>query len=184
LKVISSSKKESNVKKALKKATKELNKKLKTEPGSISKINLKTHVGLPGASIDLLTILDDKKHTSKKIAWVNSGGSTEKQALQQAEEKINPKISEIQGELADYHIEYISPPLPKKVYVTMLLAINEKIPESTENLTTSDRRARINQIISLTGGNAKSINISELANTFNVSRDVIYNDLKKLEIER
>ncbi len=184
LKLISSSKKGSNVKKALEEATKEVNKNLINEKGSIAKINLKTNVGLPGASVDLLVTIDDKKQVNKKIAWVNAGGSTEEKALQRAKEEINPKINEIDGELADSHIEYISPPMPKKIYVTILLGINEKVPEKTENLTKSERRARIRQIINLTGGNAKIINISELAKTFNVSRDVIYNDLNKLDIER
>lgn len=184
LEVLSSSKKESNVKKALKKSTKKINKELSKIPGSIANMNVNTQVGLSGASVNLSVTVEDKNERFKKILWANKGGSSEEKALERAKEEINPKISNIKGELADSYTEYISPPLPQKVYLTMVLAVNKKIPKNTKNLSARERRSRINEIISLAGGDPKIINISKIAKSFNVTRDVIYNDLEKLEINR
>ena len=184
LEVLTCSKKDNEVRKALKKAAKEINEKLSKKTGSIAKVNVSTNVGIPGAKINLIVTIDDSKERSKKILWTNKGGSSEEDALTKARKSINKKFENHKGELADSYIEYTSPPMPQKVYVTILLAINGKVSKKTGNLTTQERRARINEIVNLAGGDPKTINISKIADCFNVNRDIIYNDLKKLDLKR
>ncbi len=184
MEVITCSKKGNEVRKALKKAAEEVNEKLSKKTGSIAKIDVTTNVGLPGAKINLIVTIDDSKERSKKILWTNKGGASEEDALTKAKESINKKFESEKGELADSYIEYTSPPMPQKVYVTILLAVNGKVSKKTDNLTTQERRARINEMVNLAGGNPKTINISKMADCFNVNRDIIYNDLKKLGLKR
>lgn len=184
MEVLSTSKSSGTVKEALKEASKEINKKLSKTPGSISELNVDINVGISGANVQILVTVEDKKERSKKIVWTNQGGSNEEEALTRAKGKINPKIKNIYGEIADFHMEFVSPPLPKRVYVTILVAINGKVSKKTKNLTTRERRSRIKEILSLVGGEANAINISKIAETFDVSRDVIYNDLEKIGTER
>lgn len=184
MRVISSVKKGGTVKEALKKTADQINEKLSDIPGSIAGIKSSIDVGISGTKVQLVATVDEKHIRSKKIFWVNEGATSEEKALNQAEERINKKIEKISGEIADFHLKPISPPLPKRIYVTMIVGVNEKVPEEIGSLTTEERRARLSEILSLLGNKANAINISKTAEIFNVSRDVIYRDLEKMDFER
>ncbi len=172
------------VKEALQNAAENTNEKLSNVPGSIAGIKTDLNVGLSGAKVQLVTTVEDRKNRAKKILWTNEGGSNEAEALSKAQERLNPKIEEISGEIADFHLEFLSPPLPQRIYVTIIIGVNKTVPKETDNLNTEERRARVREIINLLGGKASAINISKTAKAFNVTRDVIYRDIEKLGFER
>lgn len=184
MRVLSSEKTGGTVQEALKKVSFHVNEELSKTPGSIAEFKPSINVGVSGASARLIVIVDEKKIRSKNILWVNEGGSSREEALSRAKEKINSEIKNISGEVADSHIEFVSPPLPKRVYVTIILGVNEKVPEKIGKLNTEERRARIFEILSLLGNEAKALNISEISKIFKVSRDTIYKDLEKLGFNR
>ncbi|KXA96429.1 hypothetical protein AKJ39_04625 [candidate division MSBL1 archaeon SCGC-AAA259J03] len=184
MRIISSVKKERAVKAAVRKVSDELNDKLSRISGRISEINAKIDVGFSGATVRLVVIVDREKVRSKKIFWANKGSSNEKEALRLAEKEMNPKIENISGEIADSHIQFVSPPIPQRVYVTMIAGVNEKVPEKVGKLSTDERRARLSEILLLVDNEPKAINISKIAQIFEVSRDTIYKDLTRLGHER
>ncbi len=184
MRIIGSIENGGSVKEALQKIGKTTNEKLSNTPGSIAGIETNINVGLSGAKIQLILTIDDKKNKPKKILWTNKGGSNEGEALSKAQEELNPKIEKLSGEIADYHLEFLSPPLPQRIYVTIIIGINETIPQTTHNLDTEERRARLREIINQLGGEATAINISKTANVFGVTRDVIYRDIEKLGFSR
>lgn len=184
MRLLSVTKNGSTVKEALEKATSSINDELGNVPGSINGLETEINVGLSGAKVQLFLTVDDKKVCSKRIFWVNEGGTSEAEALSLAKENLNLRMGKFSGEIADFHFQFISPPLPKRVYVTIIIATNEKVPEKVKNLSTEERRARLNHIINLLGNEAGAINISKTAKTFDVTRNVIYRDLEKLGFER
>lgn len=184
MRIISSTKKASSVKKTLKSISDELNRKMKKIPGSIAKLKTDINVGASGAKTRIIVAIDEEEICNKRIIWSNKGGSNEEEALRYAEEEINPKIERISGKIADFHTEFVSPPIPKRTYVTIIAGINEKTPKETTGLNTEERRARIKEILNLLGNKPEAINISKTAETFQVSRDIIYRDLEKLGIKR
>lgn len=172
------------IREALQEAAKTTNKKLSNTPGSIAEIETDLNVGVSGGKVQLVVTVEDKKTRPKKIIWANKGGSNEEEAISKAKEKLNPKIEKISGEIADFHLKFVSPPLPQRTYVTIILGVNETIPKKTKNLNTEERRARLREIINLLGGEASTINISKISKVFNVTRDVIYRDIEKMGFDR
>lgn len=184
MRIISSKYGGGTVKEALDRVGKEINRKLADTPGSISSFESEINVGFAGANVRLIVTVDEREIQNKRFIWVNRGGSNEEEALTKAEEEMNPVMEKIRGEIADFYIEFVSPPLPQRVYVTMIAGVNESVPEETEELTAKERRARIARIVNLLGNEPDAVNISKTAEIFGVSRDIIYRDLEKMGFER
>lgn len=101
------------VKEALEKVAGEINEKISKTPGSISTFESEVNVGFAGANVRLVVTVDERKIQNKRIIWANRGGSNEKEALTKAEREMNSEMEKIEGEIADFHIEFLSPPSPR-----------------------------------------------------------------------
>lgn len=173
-----------SVRQALRKAAAELNGKLAETPGRIAHMKAKLASGLAGATVRVVVVVDEGGLCPKCIIWANEAGGDEGAALRRAGEKINAQLNRLKGEAAGFYIEFIRPPLPRRVYATMIVAVNEEIPERIGKLTADERRERLAAAIKLLASDPKAVNISRIAELFSVSRDVLYEDLKKLGFER
>ena len=173
-----------SVKQALKKAAAELNSKLAETPGRIAHMRAKLASGLAGATVRIVVAVDEANLCPKCIIWANEAGGDESAALRRAGEKINAQLDRLKGEAAGFYIEFIRPPLPKRIYATMIVAVNEEIPDGVGKLTADERRERLAAAIKLLASDPKAVNLSRVAELFGVSRDVLYEDLRKLGFER
>jgi len=72
----------------------------------------------------------------------------------------------------------------RRTYVTLIVAVNQRIPEEVGKLTADERRGRLAAAIHMLGNDPNAVNLSHVAKIFDVSRDVIYEDLKKLGTRR
>jgi hypothetical protein len=184
LQILSSTHRAVSVKPALEKVVAELNEKLAKIPGYITKMDADVSAGVAGASVRVVVVVDESDIRPKYIIWANEVGGDEGSALRRAEEKVNAQLNKLRGEVAGFHLQSIAPPLVRRTYVTLIVAVNEKIPAKVGRLTADERRERLAAAIQMLGNDPNAVNLSHIAKIFDVSRDVIYEDLKKLGIKR
>ena len=184
MQILSSTHRAVSVKPALEKVAAELNERLAKVPGFITKMDADVSAGVAGASVRITLALDESNICPKRILWANEVGGNEGIALRRAEEKLNVQLGKLRGEIAGFHLQSIAPPLVRRTYVTLIVAVNEQISEKVGKLTADERRERLAAAVQMLGGDPKAVNLSHIAKIFGVSRDVIYEDLKKLGAER
>jgi len=184
LRVLSSTHRAVSVRPALEKVAAELNEKLAKISGCITKMDANVSAGVAGASVRVTVALDESDVRPKCIIWANEVGVNEGSALRRAEEKVNAQLSELRGQIAGFHLQSIAPPLVRRTYVTLIVAVNQRILEEVGKLTADERRGRLAAAIHMLGNDPNAVNLSHVAKIFDVSRDVIYEDLKKLGTRR
>ncbi len=172
------------MKKALKRATTELNEKLAKMQGCITRMEASVGSGLTGGIARIALVVDESDFRPKCILWVNEVGGSEAVALQRAQDKINARLAKLRGEMVGFYLKFITPPLTKRTYATLIVALNEEMPKKVEKLNLSERRERLAMILRLLGNDPKAINLAQLAKSFGVSRDTLYKDLQELGMER
>ena len=172
------------MKKALKQAAAELNEKLAKAQGCITRMEARVDSGLAGATARIALTIDESDVRPKCILWVNEVGSSERVALIRAQERMNTQLAKLRGDVAGFYLKFINPPLPKRAYATIIVAVNEEVPKKVGKLSMGERRERLAAVLRLLGNDSKAINLAQVAKTLGVSRDTIYNDLRELGIER
>lgn len=172
------------MKKALKRATTELNEKLAKMQGCITRMEASVSSGLTGGIARIALVVDESDIRPKCILWVNEVGGSEAVALQRAQDKINARLVKLRGEMVGFYLKFITPPLTKRTYATLIVALNEEMPQKVEKLNLSERRERLAVILRLFGNDPKVINLAQVAKSFGVSRDTLYKDLQELGMER
>jgi hypothetical protein len=140
--------------------------------------------GIAGAIVRVVTVVDESDLKSKRIFWANEAGTTDEKALRRAREKINARLAKIRGEVAGFYLKFITPMIPKRTYATIIVAVNEQIPEKIGKLSSEERRERLSAIFRLLGNDPKAINLAQVAKVFGVSRDTIYKDMEDLGVKR
>jgi hypothetical protein len=171
------------VRKALELAVGELNQMLAKTQGRITKLDVSVDFGIK-STVRLVVVVDESDIKLKRVLWANEAGGNEETALNRAREKINAQLSKLHGEVAGFYMKFISPALLKRTYATLLVAVNEEIPEKVGKLDSVERRERLAAALKLFGNDPKAINLAQMAKIFGVSRDTIYKDLHELGIER
>lgn len=171
------------MRKALELAVGELNQMLAKTQGRITKLDVSVDFGIK-STVRLVVVVDESDIKLKRVLWANEAGGNEETALNRAREKINAQLSKLHGEVAGFYMKFISPALLKRTYATLLVAVNEEIPEKVGKLDSVERRERLAAALKLFGNDPKAINLAQMAKIFGVSRDTIYKDLHELGIER
>ncbi|MBA7593990.1 hypothetical protein ES703_00926 [subsurface metagenome] len=169
---------------ALKRAATELNEKLAKMQGCITRMEVRVSSGLTGGIARIALVIDESDVRSKCILWVNEVGGSEAVALRRAQEKINARLAKLRGEIVGFYLKFITPPLPKRTYATLIVAVNEEVPKKVGKLSLGERRERLAVVLRLLGNDSKAINLVQVAKSFGVSRDTIYKDLQELGMER
>ena len=173
------------MRKALGHAATELNEILTKTQGCITKLDANIDSGISGATVRIITVVDESDIRPKCVLWANEVSGSEATALNRAQEKINAQLAKLRGEVAGFYLKFITPPLPKRTYATLIVAVNEEIPEKVVGkLSSAERRERLAAVLRLLGNEPRAINLAKMAKIFSVSRDTIYNDLHELGIER
>lgn len=172
------------MRKALDRAAVELNEMLAKSQGRITKLDANIDSGMSGATVRIVTAVDESDIRPKYILWANEVGTGEAKALRRAQEKINARLAKLRGEVAGFYLKFITPPLPKRKYATLIVAVNEEVPEKVGKLSSGERRERLAAVLRLLGNDSKTINLAQMAKVFDVSRDTIYKDLHDLGAER
>lgn len=184
MKIVTSSEKAPSVEKALGRAIGNANERLSDMSGRISKMEAGVDAGMSGGSVSISVAVDESRTAFKRLIWANESGSDERNALERAEEKVNERMHRHEGEVVSFHQEIISPPVPQRIYATLIVGVNEEIEDQVQDLTPSERRERLSSALQLLGNDSKTVNISRLAEVFGVSRDTIYRDLDRLGVDR
>lgn len=184
VKILSSIRRATSVRKALERAANDLNEKLAGTPGSITNMEANVDSGIAGAVMRIVVVVDESNIRSKCILWANEVGGDEGAAFRRAQEKINAQLVKLRGQVVGFYSKFITPPLPKRTYATLIVAVNEEIPEKVGKLGSGERRERLVEVLRLLGDDPRAINLAQVAKTFGVSRDTIYKDLQELGIGR
>ena len=172
------------MRKALERTAAELNEMLANTQGRITKLDANIDSGISGATARIVTAVDESDLRPKCIFWANEAGSNEGTALRRAQEKINVQLAKLRGEIAGFYLKFITPPLPKRTYATLIVAVNEEVPKKVGKPSSGERRERLAAMLRLLGNDPRAINLAQVAKIFGVSRDTIYKDLHDLGIER
>lgn len=172
------------MRKALEQVAAELNETLARTQGRITKLDVDTYSGVAGAIVRVVTVVDESDFRSKYIIWANEVGATDEKALRRAQEKINARLAKLHGEVAGFYLKFITPMIPKHTYATIIIAVNEQMPEKVGKLASEERRERLAAMLRLLGNDPKPINLVQVAKIFGVSRDTVYRDLEELGIKR
>jgi DNA-directed RNA polymerase subunit L len=173
-----------SVRKALEKASVELNQMLAKTQGRITKLEASVDSGIAGATVRMVVAVDESDIRPKYIIWANEPGSNVRRALRRAQEKINARLGKLRGEIIGLYLKFITPPLPKRTYATLIVAVNEELPEKIGKLGPEERRERLAAIFRLLNNDPKAINLAQVAKVFGVSRDTIYKDMEDLGVKR
>ncbi len=184
MRVLTSVHRASSVKGALEGTIGPLNTQLAEISGCITKMDADVGVGMAGATARITVIVDEAEMAPKFLIWANEPGGDENSALIRAEKKLNIQLQKISGRVAAFYLKFISPPVPRRTYATIIVAVNENIPEKVGKLTAPARRERLAAMLRMFGNDSRAINLSRVAKLFGVSRDVIYEDLRKLGTKR
>ena len=184
MRVLTSVRRASSVKGALLGTIDPLNQQLSEIPGHIAKMEAEVGVGMAGATARITLIIDETEMMSKILLWANEAGVDENSALINAESKLNKQLHKIHGQIAGFYLKYISPPVPRRTYATIIVAVNEKKQKSIGKMTAAARRERLTAMLNMMGNNSRAMNLSGVAKLFGVSRDVIYEDLRKIGAKR
>lgn len=184
LKVITCTRRGMSVRKSLNRVANEVNEKLSKTLGRITKLDATVESGISGATVRVIVAVDESDLRPKSIVWANEPASNDEAALRLAQDKINEQMEKIKGEIAGLYVKLITPPLPKRTYATIIVAVNENLPKKIEKSNLYERRERLASVLSLLANDPKSINIARVAKVLGVSRDTIYKDLLDLGIKR
>ena len=172
------------MRKALKRASNELNEKLAKMQGCITRMEASVNSGLTGGIARIALVIDESDVKPKCVLWVNEVGGSEEVALRRAQDKINARLAKLRGEIIGFYLKFITPPLTKRTYATLIVAVNEEVPKKIRKLSLGERRERLAVVLRLLGNDSKAINLVQIAKSFGVSRDTIYKDLQELGMER
>lgn len=172
------------MRKALEKTAAELNRTLAKAPGCITKLEANIDSGVSGATARIVVIVDESDLRPKYVLWANEAGGSDEAALRRAQDKINAQMAKLRGEIAGFYLKFITPPLPKRTYATLIVAVNEEVHEKVGGLSSEERKERLAAMLRLLGNDPRAINLAHVAKIFGVSRDTIYKDLQDLGIER
>lgn len=173
-----------NVKRALEKTTVEINESLSKIQGKITMLDANILSGISGATARVVVTVDESDYRTKYLLWANEAGGSEETALRRAREKLNSRLSKIRGDIVGFYMKFITPPIPKRTYASLIVAVNEEISDKVGKLSSEERRERLAALLRLLGNNPKTINLAQVARTFGVSRDTIYKDLQELGADR
>lgn len=184
MKVITTSEEASSVKDALKKAAETTNERLANLPGQISRIKAEIDAGMSGGTAKVTVAVDEERVARKHLLWANEAGNNKSSALERAEKRINEKMEGVQGEIAGFYQKLISPPIPSRVYASLIVAVNKQPEEKVDDLTSAERRERLASALHILGNDPRSVNVTRLAELFDVSRDTIYRDLRAIGADR
>lgn len=183
MRIVGVSRSAGDVKTALETAKKEINEKLEGLNGRITRFNASVDAGVGGASVEVTVCVEGIDPVEKKILGVNERGVGEQGALKRAEQAINEKLEKTQGEVAGFHVKTITTPL-QRTYTTIIAAVNKYRRIDPKGLHVKQRRERLKGVIRSLGDNPHALNISKVAEIFDVSRDIIYRDLEELGYRR
>ncbi len=172
------------MRKALGRVATELNEMLASTQGCITKLDANIDSGISGATARIVAVVDESDLRPKCILWANEAGGNDRTALRRAQEKINVQLAKLRGEIAGFYLKFITPPLPKRTYATLIVAVNEEMPKKVGKLSLEERRERLAAMLRLLGNDPRAINLAQVAKIFGVSRDTIYKDLQDLGTKR
>jgi hypothetical protein len=181
--VISKSKSEKEVGKALELVVDSVNNELKEVDGLISDIDCDVSVGPIETSVSISVFLDGDDPMSKFLIGVNQKGYNRENSMSKAQKKVNNYLKDRGGKIVGEFVRTISI-LPERVYTTMIIAINENTIKDLGQLGTEGRRKRLKKGLELLGDDPSVINVARLATLFGVSRTMIYKDLEVLGYKR
>jgi hypothetical protein len=181
--VISKSRSEKEVGKALELVVDAVNIELKEVDGLISDIECDVTVGLKETSVSISVFLDGDDPVSKFLIGVNQKGYNRENSMGKAQKKVNNYLKDRGGKIAGEFVKTISI-LPERVYTTLIIAVNENTIKDLGTLGTEGRRKRMKKGLELLGDDPSVLNVARLATLFEVSRTMIYKDLEVLGYKR
>ncbi len=182
MKYISASKSESDVGQALISIITEMNEKLKSIDGLITKTECEISAGPSGAAVTITMVINGDEPFHKEVIGVNEKGWSREHSMKKAEKTLNEIMKTKNGRISDIYVKSIISPLPGRVYTTIVASINEDAIEEVKSAKL--RRQRIKKALELFNNDPSSINVARVANIFGVSRTMIYRDLEAMGYKR
>ena len=182
MKIITKSRSESDINQSLRRVLKDLNKELKSVNGLITKADCDIVAGPFDTAVMVTLIINGDEPRRKEVLGVNEKGISRADSMERAGAKLSELLEKKRGEIADIFTTTIVTIPGRRAYTTMIAAVNDE--EVEEPLNAEMRRNRISNIIKMLNNDPSTLNIAKVAETFNVSRTIIYKDLKVLGYTR
>jgi len=183
MRVISKSKSDNEVGKALDSLVDEINLELGKVGGLISSIECDVTAGPFDATVSLSVFIEGDVPREKHLIGVNEKGYSRENSMAKAEKHVNTILDAFDGSIAGSYVTTMSS-LPGRVYTTIIVASNGVGVTDSSNVDSDARRHRIKKSLELLGNDSSVLNVARLANTFGVSRTMIYKDLEYLGFKR
>jgi hypothetical protein len=181
--VITKSKSEKDVSKALEVLIEEVNEELEKAGGIITGVECEVTVGPLEASVSASVFLDGDEPRQKFLIGVNEKGYNRENSMKKAEKRVNSFLIDTGGKIAGEFVKTMSI-LPERVYTTLIIAVNANSLKDPNTLDTEGRRKRIKKTLELLGNDPSALNVARIAGLFGVSRTMIYKDLEVLGFKR
>jgi hypothetical protein len=181
--VISKSKSDNEVGKALSTLLHEINGELGKTGGLISNIECDVTAGPFDATVSISVFIDGDEPREKYVIGVNEKGYSRENSMAKAEKQANSLLEAFDGTIAGAYVTTISS-LPGRVYTTLIVASNGEDINKNAVIDSEERRRRIKKGLELLGNDSSVINVARLARVFGVSRTMIYKDLEYLGFKR
>jgi hypothetical protein len=181
--IVTKSKSEKEVGKALELLIEEINSELEMTDGLISGIDCEITVGPLETSVSASVFIDGDEPRRKFLIGVNEKGYNREHSMKKAEKRANVFLKDGGGAIAGSFVKTISI-LPERVYTTLIIAVNGSSINDVMGLDTKVRRKRIKKGLELLGDDPSVLNIANLAKIFGISRTMIYKDLEIIGYKR
>jgi hypothetical protein len=181
--IVTKSKSEKEVGKALEMLIEEINAELEKRDGLISGIDCDITVGPLDASVSASVFIDGDEPRRKFLIGVNEKGFNRENSMKKAEKLANVFLKDSGGVIAGSFVKTISI-LPERVYTTLIIAVNGSSLNDFRGIDTEARRERIKKGLELLGDDPSVLNIANLAKIFGISRTMIYKDLEIMGYKR
>jgi hypothetical protein len=106
----------------------QLNSMLEGKRGKIADASFNISAGPLGGMIEATLVLDGKVRRAKRVVGVNVKGSSPEDSLAKATDEMNRVLSREGGEIVEVFTQTIVTPIPKRVFTTILAALNLEAP--------------------------------------------------------
>jgi hypothetical protein len=106
----------------------EMNPILEKKEGKIVDASFGISAGPLGGMVEVTLALDGKGSHAKEILGVNARGTSSEESLERATEEMNQLLEGKGGEVVEVFAQTVATPIPKRVFTTLLLALNRESP--------------------------------------------------------
>jgi len=131
-------------------------------------------------NLSITLLLDGRSPSDKGVIVGYHHGRGREGTVQAVLDRVN-RLLPGDSEVVDFEVGTYTTPVTRRVYAVAVVVYNSPpARKPLKEYTLEERRGLIATVLDMFDNNPRVLNISELARTFNVSRDSIYYDIEQI----